>query len=45
MNFLRTQFSRTLSRGWQHQRSAGELKMYIENLHQHVASVDLEVTL
>ncbi|HEU0266492.1 MAG TPA: hypothetical protein VFQ70_02600 [Candidatus Saccharimonadaceae bacterium] len=31
--------------GWQHQRTDDELRNYIENLHQRVAAVDLEVSL
>lgn len=30
---------------WQHERTSDELHGYIENLHQRVATVDLEVSL
>lgn len=38
-------FTQTLGRSWTQTRSDNELRNYVENLHQRVATVDLEISL
>lgn len=45
MHLPKTFFTSTLGRSWNYQRSDSELRSYVDNLHQRVASVDLEVSL
>lgn len=45
MKFSKTLIASLKGYGWQHERTNDELRSYIENLHQRVATVDLEVSL